>query len=289
MISFLPVQSGSWTPSWSTADNEECLYGWIQTVHPHRRLGKVIDQSASHTPAHQKTTSPPRKCTFVLIGSNKNKIMNKQSGKILQQTRIGLIKHYYITQWLLNINKHGQVSKAQCFGDTNPRLYIYLWCNVVWCPTKCRCSGISEHFFSTHAKVCDFYVPVFVQHHIIQLQIPVGHSTNVVQRFSGRSFGRCFALAGWILTIPVDNSFRVEELQTHYYLSAVKSESQKFGKMNYNVTPKGTKWKKMDGWTCTLNSGVDLSALYCTKYTCSAIQRYIAMRSYWSLCSINLI
>lgn len=46
-----------------------------------------------------------------------------------------------------------------------------LWCDIVWCPTKCSGSGLSKHLLFAHAKVSYLYVSVFVQHHIVQLQI----------------------------------------------------------------------------------------------------------------------
>lgn len=49
--------------------------------------------------------------------------------------------------------------------DTN------LWCNIVWCSTKCGGSGLSKHIFFAHAKVRYLYVSILVQHHIVQLQI----------------------------------------------------------------------------------------------------------------------
>lgn len=45
----------------------------------------------------------------------------------------------------------------------------YLRCDVVRCPTKRRGSGLSKHVLFTHAKVCDLYVSVLVQHDIVQL------------------------------------------------------------------------------------------------------------------------
>lgn len=48
----------------------------------------------------------------------------------------------------------------------------YLRGNVVRCPAEGGGSGVSKHVLLTHAEVCNFDVPVRVQHHVVQLQIP---------------------------------------------------------------------------------------------------------------------
>lgn len=68
-VNYSPVPADSWTPWWSTEGSEGRLSWWIQTARPHHHLGKATDLSASRTLAHQTTTSPLKRCTSVLGGS----------------------------------------------------------------------------------------------------------------------------------------------------------------------------------------------------------------------------
>lgn len=49
---------------------------------------------------------------------------------------------------------------------------VHLRSDVVRRPTEGGCPQVFLHVLLTHAKVCDLYVTLGVQQHVIQLQIP---------------------------------------------------------------------------------------------------------------------
>lgn len=128
----------------------------------------------------------------------------------------------------------------------------YLWSNIVRCATECCGSGFSKHIFLAHAKVCYLYVSIPVQHDIVQLQIPEeGHKTicnqfcysmvclkhcTLIFNTGGSGPIYSVALTVWMQNmpntaalsicwvLPVDDSFRVEELQSHYYLRSIEPD-----------------------------------------------------------------
>lgn len=53
-----------------------------------------------------------------------------------------------------------------------------LRCNIVWRPTEGGGFGFSKHVLSTHAEVSNLYVPIFVQHHVVQLQVSWGKTNE---------------------------------------------------------------------------------------------------------------
>lgn len=44
---------------------------------------------------------------------------------------------------------------------------LYLWSNVVWSSTESCSTIISKHALFAHAEVCDLYVTLMIQHHIV--------------------------------------------------------------------------------------------------------------------------
>lgn len=72
----VPAPSCFWSPLRSSEGNEECPFELTQTVHPHHHHGMVTDQSASHRPAHQMTTSLLRMNTADLVESVNTSIFN---------------------------------------------------------------------------------------------------------------------------------------------------------------------------------------------------------------------
>lgn len=81
----LPALSGSWTLWWSIEGSEGCLSWWTRKAHLRRLLGKATVRSTSHIPVHQKTTSPPRRCTSVQAGSVE-RVVHKINQMLVTQT-----------------------------------------------------------------------------------------------------------------------------------------------------------------------------------------------------------
>lgn len=50
--------------------------------------------------------------------------------------------------------------------------FPYLWSNVVWSATEGGCGDAITNALFAHSKVCQLAVPLVVQQHIVQLQVP---------------------------------------------------------------------------------------------------------------------
>lgn len=48
----------------------------------------------------------------------------------------------------------------------------YLWSYVVWSATEGGCGDAITNALFAHSKVCQLAVPLIVQQHIVQLQVP---------------------------------------------------------------------------------------------------------------------
>ena len=108
----------------------------------------------------------------------------------------------------------------------------HLWSDVVRCPTEGRRPKVVLHVLLTHAEVCDLYMTLRVQQHVIQLQISTGgiHKTYRNQSSaSQRIVRRQFQFSSWFITrlLPINNSFRVQELETADDLGCVKPAEEK--------------------------------------------------------------
>lgn len=47
----------------------------------------------------------------------------------------------------------------------------YLWSDVVRSATEGRGTILSQHVLLAHAEVCDLYVSLVIQHHVVQLKV----------------------------------------------------------------------------------------------------------------------
>lgn len=143
-----PARSGPWPPCWSSEGNGEYPCGWTQTAHLHRLRGRVTDQSAFHTAALRKTTSQRRRSTSVPAGSESKKQRRERLPATIPTVR---------SKWIfLSLRRPLSVEE-------------YLWSNVVGGAAE-GCSAIlSKHILLAHAKISNLYVPLMVQHHVVQL------------------------------------------------------------------------------------------------------------------------
>lgn len=67
---------------------------------------------------------------------------------------------------------------------------IHLRCDIVWCSTKSFCRCVTDDTLFAHSKVGDFYVTVFLQHDVVQLEIPVDDAFRMKEEETYRNFSR---------------------------------------------------------------------------------------------------